>query len=188
VYNSCFSYISQNTFRSFINTYFQRKLRTHLDFQVRIVFGCVLNTFSTVYPGTKRFALSTQDINLRTGRVLRKWDETSINLMEVLRDDPHVLQLKGRTTYSRTADGSRFCVLLYEEPVPEAMHYLRVLTRSLSLMLSESCVQDVLYNGIQLMKRGNRFRVAPSFIRFGSLSCWLREKRTKSQIISRLYY
>jgi hypothetical protein len=125
VYNSCFSYISQNTFRSFINTYFQRKLRTHLDFQVRIVFGCVLNTFSTVYPGTKRFALSTQDINLRTGRVLRKWDETSINLMEVLRDDPHVLQLKGRTTYSRTADGSRFCVLLYEEPVPEAMHYLR---------------------------------------------------------------
>lgn len=135
-----------------------------------------LNTFSgsTIYPGTKPYALSY------AGHQFGNWagqlgDGRAINLSEVVHENnTYTLQLKGAgpTPYSRTADG--FAVLrssIREHLCAEAMHYLGVpTTRSLSLMLSgDQVLRDVMYNGNPAYEKGAIVcRVAPSFIRFGS--------------------
>lgn len=143
-----------------------------------------LNTFSgsTIYPGTKPYALSY------AGHQFGNWagqlgDGRAINLTEVVHDDKtYTLQLKGAgpTPYSRTADG--FAVLrssIREHLCSEAMHYLGVpTTRSLSLMLSgDQVLRDVLYNGNPAYEKGAIVcRVAPSFIRFGSFELFASRK------------
>ncbi len=135
-----------------------------------------INIFSgsTVYPGTKPFALNY------AGHQFGNWagqlgDGRAINLMEVEHQgNSFCLQLKGAgpTPYSRTADG--FAVLrssIREYMCAEAMHYLGVpTTRSLSLILSgDQVMRDILYNGNPAYEKGAIVcRVAPSFIRFGS--------------------
>ena len=143
-----------------------------------------LNVFSgsTVYPGTKPFALCY------AGHQFGNWagqlgDGRAINLTEVVHDnETYTLQLKGAgpTPYSRTADG--FAVLrssIREHLCAEAMHYLGVpTTRSLSLMLSgDQVLRDVLYNGNPAYEKGAIVcRVAPSFIRFGSFELFSSRK------------
>ncbi|MFV5695694.1 protein adenylyltransferase SelO [Flavobacterium sp. LB3P122] len=152
--------------------------------QEDILSADFLNTFSgsTVYPGTKPFALCY------AGHQFGNWagqlgDGRAINLTEVVHENKvYTLQLKGAgpTPYSRTADG--FAVLrssIREHLCAEAMHYLGVpTTRSLSLMLSgDQVLRDVLYNGNPAYEKGAIVcRVAPSFMRFGSFELFSSRK------------
>ncbi len=103
-------------------------------------------------------------------------DGRAINIGEVViaNGQHQVLQLKGAgpTPYSRTADG--LAVLrssLREFLCSEAMHHLGVpTTRALSLIATgETVVRDMFYDGNPEAEPGAIvYRVAPSFVRFGS--------------------
>ncbi len=103
-------------------------------------------------------------------------DGRAINLGELKTSTGHwTLQLKGAgpTPYSRTADG--LAVLrssVREFLCSEAMQHLGVpTTRALGLVLSgERVLRDMFYDGNARMEPGAIVcRVAPSFVRFGSL-------------------
>ncbi len=111
-------------------------------------------------------------------------DGRAINLGELISENEEhwMLQLKGAgpTPYSRTADG--LAVLrssVREFLCSEAMFHLGVpTTRALSLILTgEQVMRDMFYDGRGALEPGAIVcRVAPSFIRFGSLQIFSARK------------
>lgn len=94
------------------------------------------------------------------------------------------LQLKGagQTPYSRMADGRAVIRSSVREFLcSEAMHYLGVpTTRALSVVATgESVLRDMFYDGNPRMEPGAIVcRVAPSFVRFGSLELFAARGET----------
>jgi len=150
---------------------------------------CESESFVNIFSGNQQLPEMDPHATCYGGHQFGNWagqlgDGRAINLGEVINQSGEhwMLQLKGAgpTPYSRTADG--LAVLrssVREFLCSEAMFHLGVpTTRALSLMSSgEMVMRDMFYDGRAALEPGAIVcRVAPSFLRFGSLQIFSSRK------------
>lgn len=190
VLNACFSYVRPAKPQNPSVIHVSDEMADALGFSLDDINS---TSFLNIFSGNEVLKNSQPYSMCYGGHQFGNWagqlgDGRAINLAEVEYDGrAWALQLKGagETPYSRSADG--LAVLrssIREHLCSEAMHHLGVpTTRSLSLMLSgNEVLRDVMYNGNAAYEKGAIVcRVAPSFIRFGSL------KFLRAEMILTLY-
>ncbi|TLS68232.1 YdiU family protein [Mariprofundus erugo] len=150
---------------------------------------CMSDLFVQVFSGNRLLPGMEPHATCYGGHQFGSWagqlgDGRAINLGELVNDagEHWMLQLKGAgpTPYSRNADG--LAVLrssIREFLCSEAMHHLGIpTTRALSMVATgEQVMRDMFYDGRPALEPGAVVcRVAPSFLRFGSLQIFAARK------------